>query len=88
MWRDNAWTIVGIGRGEPYTGTCAEFSALKMPVLLVKGEITAPPLRDIVLAQAKCLPQATVATIPKAGHASARMNPPAFKQAIYSFLQH
>ncbi len=86
--RENAWTIVGIGRGDPYTGTCAEFGALKMPVLLVKGEITAPPLRDIVLAQAKCLPQATVVTIPKAGHASARMNPPAFKEAVYSFLQH
>jgi len=86
--RDNAWTIVGIGRGEPYTGTCSEFGSLKVPVLLIKGELTTPRLRDIVLEQSKCLPQATLVTIPKAGHSSPAMNPAAFKQAAYSFLQH
>ncbi|MCX7177173.1 MAG: alpha/beta hydrolase [Proteobacteria bacterium] len=85
--RENAWTLVGIGRGEPYTGTCSEFGALRMPVLLVKGELTTPRLRDIVLEESKCLPQATVVTIPKAGHSSAAGNPPAFKLAVYSFLQ-
>lgn len=86
--RDNAWTVVGIGRGEPYTSTCSEFGSLKMPVLLIKGEVTTPRLRNTVLEESKCLPQAAVVTIPKAGHSSAAMNPPAFKQAVYSFLQH
>lgn len=86
--RDNAWTIVAIGREEPYSRTCSEFGSLKMPVLLIKGETTTPRLRDIVLEESKCLPQATVVTIPKAGHSIAAMNPPAFKQAVYSFLQH
>jgi len=86
--RDNAWTVVGIGHGEAYTGTCSEFGSLKMPVLLIKGELTTPRLRDIVLEESKCLPHAAVVTIPKAGHSSAAMNPPAVKQAVYSFLQH
>jgi esterase len=86
--RDNAWTVVGTGRAQPYTETCSEFGSLKMPVLLIKGELTTPSLRDIVLEESKCLPQATVVTIPKAWHSSAAMNPPAFKQAVYSFLQH
>ena len=85
--RDNAWTVVGIGRGEPYTGTCSEFGSLKMPVLLVKGEATTPRLRDIVLEESKCLPQATVVTISKAGHSSPSMNPAGFKQAVVPFLQ-
>ena len=85
--RDNAWTVVGIGRGEPYTGICSEFGSLKMPVLLVKGEATTPRLRDIVLEEAKCLPQAAVATIAKAGHSSPSMNPVGFKQAVVSFLE-
>jgi pimeloyl-ACP methyl ester carboxylesterase len=86
--RDNAWTVVGIGHGEAYTGTCSEFGSLKMPVLLIKGELTTSRLQDIVLEESKCLPHAAVVTIPKAGHSSAAMNPPAFKQAVYSFLQH
>jgi len=85
--RENAWTVVGIGREEPYTRSCSEFGSLKMPVLLIMGEATTPRLRDIVLEQSKCLPKATVITIPKAGHSSPAMNPPAFKQAVYSFLQ-
>ncbi len=86
--RDNAWTIVGANREVPDKVTCSEFGSLTMPVLLIKGELTAPHLRDIVLQQSKCLPKASVVTIPKAAHSSAAMNPPAFKQAVYSFLQH
>lgn len=84
--RDNAWTVVGIGRGEPYTGTCSEFGSLKMPVLLVKGDVTTPRLRDIVLEESKCLPQAPVVTIPKAGHSSPSMNPVGFREAVVPFL--
>src|SRR5664279_3597517 len=41
LLRDNAWTVVGIGREEAARVTCAEFGSLKMPVLLVQGELTA-----------------------------------------------
>jgi esterase len=86
--RDNAWTVVGIGREEPDTVTCAEFGSLKIPVLLVAGERTTPRYQGIVQEQSKCLPQAAVARIPKAGHPSPSMNPPAFKEAVVTFLQH
>lgn len=86
-FRDNAWTVVGIGREEIDRVTCAEFGSLKMPVLLVWGELTTPRLQQIVQEESKCLPQATVVMIPKAGHPSPSMNPPAFKEAVVTFLQ-
>jgi pimeloyl-ACP methyl ester carboxylesterase len=85
--RDNAWTVVGGGR-ETYSATCADFGSLKMPVLLVTGDLTTPRNGQNVQGQSKCLPQATVARIPKAGHPSPSMNPPAFKEAVVTFLQH
>jgi len=85
--RDNAWTVVGIGREQIDSVTCAEFGSLKMPVLLVWGELTTSRLRQIVQEQSKCLPQAAVATISKAGHPSSLMNPTAFKETVVTFLR-
>jgi pimeloyl-ACP methyl ester carboxylesterase len=85
--RDNAWTIVGIGRDVFPKATCAEFASLKMPVLLVRGELTTPRFQQIVKEQSRCLPEATIAVIPKAGHSSALINPSGFKDAIAPFLQ-
>jgi len=84
--RDNAWTVVGIGREEPARVTCADFGSLKMPVLLVQGELTTPRFRQIVAEESRCLPQAEVVTIPKAGHPSPILNPGAFKDAATAFL--
>lgn len=84
--RDNAWTVVGIGREDPARVTCAEFGSLKMPVLLVQGETTTPRFHQLVAEQAKCLPQAKVVTIPKAGHPSPIRNPAAFKDEATAFL--
>jgi pimeloyl-ACP methyl ester carboxylesterase len=86
--RDNAWTVVGIGQQEADKVTCAGFGSLKMPVLLIQGERTTARFKELVAEEAKCLPQAQVATIPKAGHPSPSMNPPAFKEAVYNFLRH
>ena len=85
--RDNAWTVVGVGREVIDKVTCTQFGTLKMPVLLVWGELTTPRLQQIVQEQSKCLPQATVVRIPKAGHASPSMNPPSFKEAVITFLR-
>jgi pimeloyl-ACP methyl ester carboxylesterase len=86
LLRDNAWTVVGIGREDPARVTCAAFGSLKMPVLLVQGETTTPRFHKIVEEEAKCLPQAKVVTIPKAGHASPILNPAAFKDEATAFL--
>ena len=84
--RDNAWTVVGIGREEAPRVTCAEFGSLPMPVLLVQGELTTPRFQQIVAEEAKCLPRAKVVTIPKAGHPSPILNPVAFKESVTAFL--
>lgn len=85
--RDNALTVVGSGREARAKVTCAEFGSLKMPVLLVWEELTTPRLRQFVQEQSKCLPQATITSIPKAAHPVPSMNPPAFKEAVATFLR-
>lgn len=85
--RDNAWTVVGIGREEAARVTCADFGALPMPVLLVQGELTTPRFHQLVAEEFKCLPQAKVVTIPKAGHTSPLTNPSAFHAEAATFLQ-
>jgi len=87
MFRDNAWTIVGVMREDASRVSCAEFGALQMPVLLVHGERTSPRFLRIVGEASKCLPNASAATIPRAGHPSPLMNPTAFKEAVTTFLQ-
>jgi len=87
MIRDNAWTVVGIGRQQPERVTCEAFGSLKMPVLLVKGELTTARFQTLVQQESKCLPRAEVITIPKAGHPSPSMNPAAFKDAVVRFLE-
>ena len=87
MFRDNAWTVVGIGREEAEPVTCARFGSLKMPVMLVQGELTTPRFKKIVAEQSRCLPQARVVTIPKARHPSPLMNPDAFRENVVAFLQ-
>jgi pimeloyl-ACP methyl ester carboxylesterase len=86
LLRDNAWTVVGIGREDAPRVTCAEFGSLPMPVLLVQGELTTPRFRRLVAEESKCLPQAKVVTIPKAGHPSPIINPVAFKESVTAFL--
>ena len=87
MIRDNAWTVVGIGRQEPERVTCEAFGSLRMPVLLMKGELTTARFQAIVQQESKCLLPAEVVTIPKAGHPSPSMNPAAFKEAVVRFLE-
>ncbi|MBC5768556.1 alpha/beta fold hydrolase [Ramlibacter albus] len=84
---DNVWSVVGAGMDDPRPVECAEFGALKMPVLLIQGERTAPRFKEIVAAQARCLPTARLVTIPNAGHPSHRENPTAMNEAVRQFLK-
>ena len=67
--------------------SCIEFGALKMPVLLITGENTSQRFKDLVAAQARCLPSARVVTIPNAAHASPSQNPDAVNEAVRQFLR-
>jgi pimeloyl-ACP methyl ester carboxylesterase len=84
--RENAWTVVGIGREALWRASCSEFQTLKMPVLLMWGELTTPRLRGIVEAQAECLKTASIVKIPRTGHGVAAGNPQAFHSEATSFL--
>jgi esterase len=85
--RDNAWTLVGAGVDDAPPVSCSEFGALKMPVLLIHGENTGQRFKDLVAAQARCLPAARVVTIPNAAHASPSQNPGAVNEAVRQFLR-
>jgi esterase len=85
--RDNAWTIVGAGMDDAPPVSCIEFGALKMPVLLINGENTSQRFKDLVAAQARCLPAARIVTIPNSAHASPSQNPGAVNDAIRQFLR-
>lgn len=84
--RDNAWTIVGAVKDTSPLATCAQFGSLKMPVLLVTGQNTSPRYKQIVPAQAKCLPGTKTVVIPNVGHAM-MMNPAVFNPALKDFLR-
>lgn len=84
--RDNAWTIVGATKDTSPRATCTEFGSLKMPVLLVTGQNTSPRYKQIVPAQAKCLPGTKTVVIPNVGHAM-MMNPAVFDPALKDFLR-
>ena len=64
-----------------------EVRRLKMPVLIVTGENTIPLHRFVNGELARLLPKAGRATIPRAGHGSARENPQAFNEAVAKFLK-
>lgn len=84
--RENAWTVVGIGREALWKASCPDFQKLKMPVLLMWGELTTPRLRGIVEAQSQCLASASIVKIPKTGHGVAAGNPQAFHAEATRFL--
>lgn len=82
--RDNAWTMIAGGSGDPVT--CTDLAGLRMPVLLVQGEKTSRRLANIVEATHKCLPSAERATVPDAGHGMHIRNPAGFEKLLVEFL--
>jgi non-heme chloroperoxidase len=59
---------------------------LSIPVLIITGENTIKLHKFVNEELARLLPKAERATIPKAGHGSARENPHAFNEAVLKFL--
>ena len=72
---------------DPYPNLSkAKVKRLTMPVLIMTGEMTINIHKLVNAELARLLPKAERATIPKAGHGSARDNPQAFNQAVLKFL--
>lgn len=67
--------------------TLAQVAQVQIPTLLLRGEWS-PKLFHLILDRlAACLPDCRQAEIPQASHSMAAMNPAAFNQTVYSFLQ-
>ena len=60
--------------------------SLHVPVLIIMGENTTKIHKYVNAELGRVLPKAERATIPKAGHGSARENPRAFNEAVLAFL--
>lgn len=59
---------------------------LNLPILIIAGENTIKIHKLVNEKLARLLPKAERATIPKAGHGSARENPQAFNETVLKFL--
>jgi non-heme chloroperoxidase len=78
-----------VARPESYfsTLTCEEVAGVTVPTLLLRGE-RSPLMFGLVLDElARCLPNPQRATILAASHSMASGNPPAFNDAVLSFLR-
>ncbi|MBI3054873.1 MAG: alpha/beta hydrolase [Betaproteobacteria bacterium] len=64
----------------------AKVGQLNLPILIITGENTIRIHKLVNEELARLLPKAERATIPKAGHGSARENPQAFNEAVLKFL--
>ena len=59
---------------------------LRMPTLLLQGEVSPPIFAPIVGELARALPAAERATIPAASHMMQAQNPPAYNATVLAFL--
>ena len=86
IFRDNAWTIKGMGEEQRRPVSCRELEALNMPVLLVGGEKSPARYGQVLTVIEPCLKQRERVTIPSASHGMHRMNPAAFNSAVAQFM--
>lgn len=67
--------------------TCEDLKKLKVPTLLITGEISTRFLTLISDELEKCLPRKERVIIPGASHEMEMENPPAFNEAVLRFIQ-
>ena len=67
--------------------TCPLVGAVRIPVLVIRGERTTPYYNAVTEALLSCLPAGTErSVIPSAGHASYAANPAAFTESMLGFI--
>jgi pimeloyl-ACP methyl ester carboxylesterase len=85
MFVDNA-RVLTLNGPTPVPVTCAQLGQLKIPVTITKGQLTKPARKILAEAAQRCIPGATLITIPAASHGASRQNPSAFNEALLRFL--
>jgi len=81
-----AWGRHGMRRGYFADPSCASLGRLRIPALLMGAERSPIWFHLILDELERCLPQARRVSIPNASHSMASGNPPAFNDAVLSFL--
>ena len=86
MYRANAWTLKGTTQDifDPYS--CADAGRIRVPVLLVTGEKTAPLFKNITAAIQACLKRSERAVVVNGSHSFPRQNPRGFSEALLAFI--
>jgi pimeloyl-ACP methyl ester carboxylesterase len=66
--------------------TCEQLAQIKVPVAVVRGELTRPYFRIIADATSRCIPGSKRIVVPGARHLWPGQEPAAFSAAVRSFL--
>ena len=87
MQLDNARTLpVMFAAPPPPKITCEQLAQIKVPVALVRGELTRPWFRIISDTTSRCIPGSKLIVVPGARHLWPGQEPAAFSAAVRSFL--
>lgn len=66
--------------------SCEDAKKIRVPTLLLTGELSPPIFRPIIKELQRCIPDAECVMIPKASHAMYSDNPEVFNAKVLSFL--
>ena len=66
--------------------TCEDAKTIAMPTLLIEGELTRKYRKMVNAELRRCLPNATVVTVPGAAHPLEMVNPKGVNEAVLQFL--
>lgn len=87
MQLDNARTLPLMFAAPPSPKiTCEQLAQIKVPVAVVRGELTRPYFRIISDATSRCVPGSKLIVVPGARHLWPGQAPAAFSAAVRSFL--
>ena len=88
MFLDNARTVpLHVGAPAPPPITCDLLGQIKVPVAIVKGELTRPFFRIAADAASRCIPGSRLIVIPQGRHSAPTEESSAFNEALLGFLQ-
>ena len=88
MFLDNARTVpLHVGAPSPPPITCDQLGQIKVPVAIVKGELTRPFFRIAADTASRCIPGAQLIVIPHGRHSAPAEESSAFNEALLGFLQ-
>jgi pimeloyl-ACP methyl ester carboxylesterase len=87
MQLDNARTLAMMFAAPPPPKiTCEQLAQIKVPVAVVRGELTRPYFRIISDATSRCIPRSKLIVVPGARHLWPSQEPAAFSTAVRDFL--